>query len=383
MTFDHSAFEIVGFDGSVPAVHCGTARPFAHLKNTATFYRLSNGDLPGPTSASYNETEVEGLQKAGHVTFLPLPLPVNQGALVLFVSQSFLSAGDIERPSKWHGQMLPWLSMSVRGEAFWFTSATDSVLIHLADSWAQVLMEKSTTILIALLRPIHPAQSADSAERLLRMALHAARHHVLRERVYIRLGLSLLLSERLDSLCDTYRVIQRRYPHWSWDSFLEQVRSFADLLRLRVTLEHSARAHSSGQSIPNHPESPSRVDVVVSQAALVRNIASSEERDRQAQVVASEYKDLFASDSIPVADVKRLARAITGGKDYLPLTDHTLSLLAAEPALYTHKIRFLQSTAGGWDIDVISFLDGLEYCNAQNIPAGRVGSLLIPEVTLP
>ena len=61
-------FDIVGFDAIVPAVHCGTTRPFARLRGTQTVFRLSKGELPSTTSPSYNEIEFQAMVDSGRVT---------------------------------------------------------------------------------------------------------------------------------------------------------------------------------------------------------------------------------------------------------------------------------------------------------------------------
>jgi hypothetical protein len=247
----YGELEIAGFDESVKAI-CGSSHAIVHHRETASYFVLStdkvNAALADDKSLQsdalpaadpegalpydlMDEEEFKWLAAESRITILPQPLSAFPAAIAVYVKSELLDTINMPLPDNLKGEKLNWQELSNQTEQVWTTCASESTVDALMDQWGSMLLQQANSEL----EDYFSTQRGDvlmEAERLIQMAMFAARSLTLQYAVYVRHAVVIMFSNEQERLGDLCELIKPLFPYWNEGAFLRAAHSLAKSLQI-------------------------------------------------------------------------------------------------------------------------------------------------------
>jgi hypothetical protein len=336
---DFGDLEIVGFDGTIlPNVHCDESLPLVRSKSTGAYFLLSSqstgsdaiqgeSEIAIPT---YSQDEIGHLVEEGRLTLLRTPAQAFKDAVVVYVSNELLLESGSKLTSTISGEVLKWQEQQTPDILAYVCPISRNNARRLMDSWAARLLASIDNSLVTMFLD-QDFEIAASIERAAEMGLDAVRDPKLSERIYLRLGSTLLCQGSIEHLMNMYPAIQRDHPTWTKDSFLTQVTDTLEIMKARAQIAGDlSAARNSVQS--------SDAISIAEEALAYANLSNYYENDdlsERAFEAAKAYRESRGSSFINNDD-RELVDFIAQHPwhTYIYLDDSDIMMLAAKPVFY-------------------------------------------------
>jgi hypothetical protein len=354
---DYTRLEVIGFTESAQ-LDCERPRPVYRDKSNR-FFTLSGQELRFGPSSFFQEADIEDYAREGRLIKLPEPVPAQPQAVVLTVRQPFLSAlGRGDLPEEFN-----WRSLPAGQQRGWVTYAPAEAVQRSMRAWAQILLEKATSLLTEFFSEGRE-ELRQQAEQVAELGLEAARDDQdLLCRTYLRLGLALADSSRPERLANRLQFMESDCPGLTRESFLRQMQLLRSVFAVR------ALGWSLVQKSAEHPAEVLHEGLRQGIDA-VKGVSGKEAQLKKAGEVAQMYR----GNGLPAEWKKRVQEVARDlrrdGEGWYCPTDGIVKLLLREPAPFCPGVVVPRST--GLMLSNVLFWGFSEECRLHGVPLGEI-----------
>ncbi len=239
---------IVGFEGTVKEVECGSELPvYCHAELNRYF-------IPSTVKVClsgvfwFSREEFNAYVAEGRCTQLPVPMPAPPDAVILYVTGALLKELGTELPPSFGWQLLK----ESPEPAYVACGSADHVNAQL-DAWGKILMEKGDRLFTQFLSgPGQDQILRQRIEAIFRLARSAADSPPLRREIFVRYGAVRMYCHEESALRQMFALLQLSYSDWTWDDLQEQIKMYLVGVRPQP-LAMAAAARQAGRQTDGSP----------------------------------------------------------------------------------------------------------------------------------